>query len=139
MSLRGSRHPNPSTKGTGLPVPFVFVGLSYGNAGFAGKTSGGNFMPVGDNGLEKNGMAAKRKGQLWKQPTVNDCLPYEKEVGIGALVRSGDMWTISLLDDVKIQRLLTGRESALTSRYDLKGPADILKASPAKGFNQKTH
>jgi hypothetical protein len=139
MIRKGSRHPNPSRKGTGHTVPFVFNGIYHANAGFAGKASSGNFIAVRDDGNGRDGSAGKRKGQLWKQPTVNDCLPYEKEVCVGALVRGGVMGTISLPDDVKLQHRPTGRESALTSPYDLKDPAGILKASPAKGFNQKTH
>ena len=81
----------------------------------------------------------QKKGQLWKQPTVNDCLPYEKEVVVGVFVFGIRAKTLSLVDDVKLHTCPLGSDTAFLSGYDLKDPDCALKRCPVADFVQKTH
>ena len=77
----------------------------------------------------------QKKGQLWKQPTVNDCLPYEKEVVVGVFA----FGIRSLVDDVKLHTCPLGSDTAFLSGCDLKDPDCALKRLPVADSDQKTH
>lgn len=96
-------------------------------------------MPVSVGIGLRFGWREKRKGQLWKQPTVNDCLPYEKEVVVGVFVFGIRAKTLSLIDDVKLHTCHTESDTAFLSGYDLKDPDYTLKRLPVKDSVQKTH
>jgi hypothetical protein len=106
-------------------------------AGSETKTTGRD----GDYGRFCNFMCVviKKKGQLLKQPTVNDCLPYEKEVVVGVFVFRIRAMTLSFVDDVKLHTCPLGSDTAFLSGYDLKDPDCALKRCPVADFDQKTH
>jgi hypothetical protein len=123
----------------GIRCPFSFFDGLGALGCFAGIPSVANFMPVPIGIGLRIGWRGKRKGQLWKQPTVNDCLPYEKEVVVGVFVFGIRAKTLSLVDDVKLLMDRSARKTALSPRYDLKDPFDNLKPFPDAAFNIKKH
>jgi len=123
----------------GIRCPFSFFDGLGASGCFAGIPSVANFMPVPIGIGLRIGWRGKRKGQLWKQPTVNDCLPYEKEVVVGVFVFRIRAMTLSFVDDVKLHTCPLGSDTAFLSGYDLKDPDCALKRCPVADFDQKTH
>jgi hypothetical protein len=123
----------------GIRCPFSFFDGHGTSGSFAGMPSVANFMPesVG-NGL-RNVRRGKRKGQLWKQPTVNDCLPYEKEVVVGVFVSGARSVNLTAVDDVKLHTCCTESDTAFVSGFDLKDPGFFLKRLPIADSNQNTN
>ena len=124
-------------KGAGVPAPFVFSTPGRMQGAFAERLYWANFTKGSIEGVDRDG--GKRKGQLWKQPTVNDCLPYEKEVvvffGFSAIGLGGP----SSVDDTNVTRRFPSDDTSLSPGFDLKGCVEDLKRLPEAASIQKRH